>query len=449
MKAIFYRYGSVYEPDMMDLLIRSGYDLVTIDKEITDKDTSDRERIQLVSSAIDEHAPDLVYSINYYPAISEVCRIYKVIYASQTVDSPIFTLFDKSIKNETNRIFLFDRAQYELFSPFNPDCIFHRPLISSVERFDKVISSISASDRRKFSGDIAFVGSTYREKDPYSQLKGLTDYTKGYVNALIEASLKIYGYYPVKDALNDTVISDIKKAAGNDFPHIDGAVMDMDAYAVSHRYIGSHLAVVERERTLAALAEHFSVNLYTRSDTSVFKSNASDSNNDTSVFMSDTAASKNDTSVSMSDTAASKNDTSVSKSDTSESRNNRPKFNGPINSTNAGPSGKPGLYVHPGVNTLTEMPKIFNLSRINLNMTMRPIEKGLPLRCFDILGCGGFLMTNYQEELDDMFVIGRDLEAYSSLEELIDKCAYYLTHEEERAAIARRGRETGLSLSHS
>ena len=34
---------------------------------------------------------------------------------------------------------------------------------------------------------------------------------------------------------------------------------------------------------------------------------------------------------------------------------------------------------------------------------MRPIEKGLPLRCFDIMGCGGFLMTNYQEELEDMF----------------------------------------------
>ena len=50
-------------------------------------------------------------------------------------------------------------------------------------------------------------------------------------------------------------------------------------------------------------------------------------------------------------------------------------------------------------------------------------------------------MTNYQEELNDMFVIGQDLEAYSSPDELIDKCAYYLSHEDERAAITRNGYE--------
>ncbi len=393
MNAIFYRYGSVYEPDMLAAFKQAGLNVIEIDREVSDKSVTDRERIDLVKTAIEEYEPIFVYGVNYYPAISEVCRIYGVIYISQTVDSPIFTLFDKSIQNHTNRILLFDRAQYDLFSGFNPEGIIHLPLASAVDRFDKVISSITSDDRKRFAGDIAFVGSTYREKDPYLNLSGLSDYTKGYVEALIEASLKIYGCYPVKDALDEKVISDIKKAAGNDFPYIEGAVTDMDVYAVSHRYIGSHLAVVERERTLEALSEYFNVNLYTRSDTSVFTN-------------------------------------AVSTSDP------------------AGISSGPGLYVHPGVNTLTEMPKVFNLSKINLNMTMRPIETGLPLRCFDILGCGGFLMTNYQEEINDMFVIGQDLEAYSSLEELIDKCAYYLSHEDERAAIARNGYEK-VKASHT
>lgn len=386
MKVIFYRYGSVYEPDMLDAFKQAGLWVVEIDREITDKDITDQERIRIMNSAIEEHKPVFVYGVNYYPAISEVCRIYNVIYISQTVDSPVFTLFDKSIQNQTNRILLFDRAQYDLFSGFNKDGIIHLPLASAVNRFDKVIASINDDDRGRFSGDIAFVGSTYREKDPYLNLTGLSDYTKGYVEALIEAALKIYGYYPVKDALEDRVISDIKKAAGNGFPHIEEAVTDMDAYAVSHRYIGSHLAVIERERTLKLLSEYFNVHLYTRSDNSVFP--------------------------------------------------------GAISVPSSGKtSASPGLYIHPGVNTLTEMPKVFNLSKINLNMTMRPIETGLPLRCFDILGCGGFLMTNYQEELNDMFVIGQDLEAYSSPDELIDKCAYYLSHEDERAAIARNGYE--------
>ena len=57
-------------------------------------------------------------------------------------------------------------------------------------------------------------------------------------------------------------------------------------------------------------------------------------------------------------------------------------------------------------------------------------------------------MTNYQPELEDMFIIGEDLEAYSSPEELVDKCSYYLTHEDERASIARSGREK-VRASHT
>ena len=398
---------------MLAAFKQAGLDVVEIDREISDKDISDQERIRIVSSAIEEHEPVFVYGVNYYPAISEVCRIYNVIYISQTVDSPVFTLFDKSIQNQTNRILLFDRAQYDLFSGFNKGGIIHLPLASATDRFDKVISSINGDDRRKFAGDIAFVGSTYREKDPYLKLTGLSDYTNGYVEALIEAALKIYGYYLVKDALDDKVVSDIKMAAGSDFPHIDGALMAMDAYAVSHRYIGSHLAVVERERTLKLLSEYFSVHLYTRSDTSVFPGAIAASTYDEGY-----PSSGSDAQACLSE----RSDTTVTGTVSDSGRS-------------------AGLYIHPGVNTLTEMPKVFNLSKINLNITMRPIETGLPLRCFDILGCGGFLMTNYQEELNDMFVIGQDLEAYSSPEELIDKCAYYLSHEDKRAAIARNGYE--------
>ena len=104
-------------------------------------------------------------------------------------------------------------------------------------------------------------------------------------------------------------------------------------------------------------------------------------------------------------------------------------------------SGLKNVRTHGGVSSLTEMPKIFHLSKINLNMTIKPIQTGLPLRIFDILGCGGFLMTNFQSELLDFFNIGTDLEAYSSMEELVEKCAYYLEHEDIRKQIAENGYE--------
>ena len=91
--------------------------------------------------------------------------------------------------------------------------------------------------------------------------------------------------------------------------------------------------------------------------------------------------------------------------------------------------------------SVTMMPKIFKCSKINLSMTNRPIRTGMPLRMFDTMGAGGFLLTNYQAEIPEYFEIGKDLEVYESQEDLLNKIAYYLEHDDERMEIARNGQE--------
>lgn len=97
------------------------------------------------------------------------------------------------------------------------------------------------------------------------------------------------------------------------------------------------------------------------------------------------------------------------------------------------------VEIRPWVDYTQEMPKVFYLSKINLNITSRSIESGVPQRVWDILSVGGFCLTNYQAELEEYFVIGRDLDVYHSLEELEEKITYYLAHEEERIRIAING----------
>ncbi len=86
-----------------------------------------------------------------------------------------------------------------------------------------------------------------------------------------------------------------------------------------------------------------------------------------------------------------------------------------------------------------EMPEVFRQSKINLNMTLRSIKSGIPLRALDIMGAGGFLLSNYQQELAEQFEDGKELVLYASAEELIEKSRYYLANEEERCEIAYRG----------
>ena len=57
------------------------------------------------------------------------------------------------------------------------------------------------------------------------------------------------------------------------------------------------------------------------------------------------------------------------------------------------------------------------------------------------MGSGGFLLTNYQTDFLEHFEPGVDFVYYDSYDDLLQKTEYYLTHEEERKAVARNGYE--------
>lgn len=370
MNILIYRYGSICEPDVIAGFQALGNQVTEITAEIYNKNLLPSEGLQLLKDELLLHSYDFVFSINFFPFISEVCNIFQIRYICWTVDCPVIELYSDSIKNPWNRIFMFDRAQYNEFHSQNPDGIFHFPLASNPARWNSVISKASAKDRKRFSSDVSFVGSLYTEKSPYRRLKNAPDYLVGYLDGLMSAQQKIYGCYFVEEVLPDSIITDFK----NNFPGFYTAPENSfctDRAILAQLYLGAEISARERISAMNALGSHFSVDLYTGSDTK-------------------------------------------------------------------------GIPVHNKglAKTLTEMPLIFHYSKINLNITSKSIRTGLPLRIFDILGCGGFCLTNYQTELADYFTIGSDLECYTCEEELIEKTSYYLSHEKERAQIARNGLET-------
>lgn len=91
------------------------------------------------------------------------------------------------------------------------------------------------------------------------------------------------------------------------------------------------------------------------------------------------------------------------------------------------------------VSQMTAGLKVFYSSKININITLRSIESGIPLRIFDIMSVGGFVLTNYQEEIPELFEEGKEIVTFKSPEELIDKADYYLSHDKARAKIGING----------
>lgn len=107
-----------------------------------------------------------------------------------------------------------------------------------------------------------------------------------------------------------------------------------------------------------------------------------------------------------------------------------------------------------------EMIRVFNQSRINLNLSnasvwrrrhrftiwknwSRPRDQ-IKGRNFEVPGCGGFLLTGQAENLNDYYTDGKEIVTFQDTHDLIEKIRYYLAHEDERVAVAQAGYERTL-----
>ena len=369
MNILFYRYGSICEPDIIASFKHLGFNITEDTREVYNKQLLPSDCIKGLNELLKQDTYSFVFSINFFPSVSDVCNIWGIPYLCLIVDSPVLELFSTSLANPCNKVFLFDRQLYNDFHHINPDGIFHIPLATNVRDNYATATMASAADPTRFSSDISFIGSLYSEKCLYNQIT-LPEEMRGYVDGLIEAQLLVYGYNFIEECVTPELIEAFCKVRPELINFPDSMKVDTKAVIAQH-IISVKVAEQERLRYLKALSEHFNVDLYTGSDT----------------------------------------------------------------------YSMPLIHNRGFAKTNTEMPIIFHQSKINLNLTAKSIRSGLSLRIFDVLGCEGFLITNYQAELPEHFNIGEDLEAYTSLDDLMGKCEYYLSHDKERREIAHNGFE--------
>ncbi len=89
---------------------------------------------------------------------------------------------------------------------------------------------------------------------------------------------------------------------------------------------------------------------------------------------------------------------------------------------------------------------VYGRVEINLNISTFQVRCGLNQRIFDVPAAGGFLITDFKEEIEDLFVIDQEVACYRSVEELNDKIDYYLAHPEVAAGVVRAAQNKVLAL---
>lgn len=374
MHILMYRWKAYNYRDIEQTFLLLGHTVDNIEQELGSYDVSP-EFERVIEEKIRGTHYDMVFTVNYFPLISNVCERTGVNYVSWTCDNPLISMYHESVFHACNYIFTFDKTNYLEFRGMGVKHIWYLPLAVDTERMDALLGAPEETGRRKaaqdpemqkYRGDVAFVGSLY-ERNSYDKIKSrLPEYLRGYFDAVMEAQLNISGANIVEPMLTTNILEQLQEYF--QLEKSEGSFSDL-GLIFQTTVLGFKIAEIERRRALIELSKHYKVNVYSNSDVSDLL---------------------------------------------------RIQYCG-------------------SVDYWSEMPKVFRMSKINLNFTIPNIKSGIPLRIWDVLGCGGFLLTNYQAEIPYYFKEGEDLVCFDGLEDLCEKVGYYLEHKEERKRIAWNG----------
>lgn len=377
MNILIFEYNNFGTEDVKECLEKKGYKYTVVETdEYRNRVSQEFDRLfeEKFSEGINGMQYDCVFTFNYSPVISNNCKARNVPYIALVYDSPQVLLYSYTIINPCNYVFIFDKTQYMELKKEGINTVYYVPLAVNTDRMKRMFN-VSAADRKKladiYGGDIAFVGALYNEKhNLYQRLNGMSDFTRGYLDSVMEAQRKIYGYFFLEEVLNGEVLKDMLKSYPVETSR-DG--VETVQYLYADYFLARKMASDDRVEIMSRLGhdygEEYKVNLYTHNKTTQLS----------------------------------------------------------------------GVNNRGAIDYYDAMPYIFNNTRINLNITLRSIKSGIPLRGMDIMGAGGFLMSNYQADFYDWFVPGEDMVLYESVDDLCSKCRYYLTHDNERRQIAANG----------
>jgi len=88
-----------------------------------------------------------------------------------------------------------------------------------------------------------------------------------------------------------------------------------------------------------------------------------------------------------------------------------------------------------------ELTKIYCASKVNIDIG-RIYQSGIiTMRVFDVLSCGGCLLTEANQDIETFFDVGQELDTYKTLDELRRKTLFYLQNPDKAKAMGERGRK--------
>lgn len=388
MKILVYRWDIYPYDNIIKTLKKQGH-LVDVLAFPISNHISDSSFTPILEEKLRENAYDLVFSVNFYAVIAGICFRENIRYAAWTCDTPLLSMLHPSVEYPTSHIFTFDRSEYEKFHKQGVPHIHYLPLAGTEEgnlQPSPPPDAATPSDSRPAPGSVYLYDISFvgslYEKNRYEDMCLALP---DRLRGFMDAILEAGRHISGGDFISRMLTKDILSEVSQHVS-LEGEALSEEALRIHFEtaVLSYKIAADTRLNALWFLSQNHLVDLFTSTPPD-------------HPIMADYDLANH-------------------------------------------------LSLHPPVDYQQELPRIFRQSKINLNFTIPNITDGIPLRIFDILSCGGFLLTDCRDALEDMFQDGQDLVIFHGMEDMMKKADYYLSHPAEREAIACQGMEKVRSL---
>lgn len=149
--------------------------------------------VKRFSRVLAEGSYDAVFSINYFPLVARCCCKAGVKYLAWSFDCPLNAdNVEETLALETNYVFLFDREHTRQYKRQGFSNVYHLPLAVNCDRLDMI--KPTKQEAEHYGADVSFVGKFY-ESDLPKFREAMSEYDRGYVDAVCAAQTDLYGCF--------------------------------------------------------------------------------------------------------------------------------------------------------------------------------------------------------------------------------------------------------------
>lgn len=197
MKLTYLTWGYLYDQSIIKSFQNIGFLVETVALPCTIKESDNQEAVEEFKKKLIHVAGDMVFSVNFFAYVSDICMEQVIPYCSWVLQLPNYDLYQSAVLNACNYLGICDSFLTKKMWELGVTRAFFLPDAIDLE---------GALPKATFEREACFVA---RCPETPMITEGMSLYSTGYLEAFLHAQRVLYGTYILDEGLINRVLQEV------------------------------------------------------------------------------------------------------------------------------------------------------------------------------------------------------------------------------------------------